>query len=88
VIGYADEAGTITRDIVEQGIDALETGERRVRWPGRAAAMKWLVGGAVTAAIAGLAAPHVGNGHLGDISSRIVSYLNGLVDAARSLFLQ
>ena len=88
VIGYADEAGTITRDIVEQGIDALESGERRVRWRGRAAAMKWLVGGAVTAAIAGLAAPHVGNAHLGDIPSRIVGYLNEIVGAARSLFLQ
>jgi type II secretory pathway predicted ATPase ExeA len=87
VIGYADEASTITRSIVEQGIDALESGERRTRWP-VSAAMKWVVGGAATAAVAGLAAPHIGNGDLGRLSSWIVDYLNGIVGAARDFFLQ
>jgi general secretion pathway protein A len=88
VIGYADDAGTITRDIVEQGIDSLEAGEGRT-WQRRlAGAMKWLVGGAVTAAIAGLVAPHVGPGDLGNLPHRIVEYLNGIVGAARDLLLQ
>jgi hypothetical protein len=50
--------------------------------------MKWLVGGAVTAAIAGLVAPHVGPADLGNLPHRIVEYLNEIVGAARDLLLQ
>jgi general secretion pathway protein A len=88
VIGYADDAETITRDIVEQGIDSLESRDGQARRRRLAGAMKWLVGGAATAALAGLVAPHVAAGDLGNLPHRIVEYLNGIVGAARNLLLQ
>jgi general secretion pathway protein A len=88
VVGYAEEASRITRDIVEQGIDALESGERRPRTSRLAGATKWLVGGAVAGVAVGFVAPHVGAGALESLSSRIVEYVRGIVGVARDLLFQ
>jgi general secretion pathway protein A len=88
VVGYAEEASRITRGIVEQGIDALESGERRPRMGRLAGATKWLVGGVAAGVAAGFVAPHVGAGALGSLSSRIVEYVREIVGVARDLLFQ